>query len=131
MYLMCEIEINYKTSLFSPHNLGFYFLTFLLHMFVSCCKSIRLNYGFLFVSILAPMNLALARAAYQSSVGFNGYPEKAVDGNNNTDYDNASCTHTRCNYHSMCGQISFITISLTSRGTRPHRPRANIHCGLE
>ena len=46
-----------------------------------------------FVSTLS-VNLALSKSAYQSSVSFDGYPVRAVDGNTDSVWSSSSCTHT-------------------------------------
>ena len=40
------------------------------------------------------MNLALRKSASQSSIGWNGQASRGVDGNANTQWGGASCTHT-------------------------------------
>ena len=41
------------------------------------------------------VNLALNRPTKQSSLSQNGHSSRAVDGNTNTHYGGASCTHTK------------------------------------
>ena len=44
--------------------------------------------------IVPPVNIALGRETWQSSIGWGGDPARAVDGNNNGVWGGSSCTHT-------------------------------------
>ncbi|CAH3165693.1 unnamed protein product [Pocillopora meandrina] len=54
---------------------------------LAICESVT------FVSTLS-VNLALSKSASQSSVSFDGYPVRAVDGNTDSVWSSSSCTHT-------------------------------------
>jgi len=80
-------------------------------------------------------NLALFQPTSQSSVCHDGYPERAVDGNNNPDFRNKSCTHTCRNSNQHWWQIDLILfycithVKLTNRnriGTYEFIPSNNI-----
>ena len=40
------------------------------------------------------MNVARGKAAYQSSVAYDGYAARSVDGNTNPDHNTGFCSHT-------------------------------------
>ena len=60
-----------------------------------------LHVSFVLMSVFAvnPLpNAALGKPTWQTSIKYDGVPERAVDGNRNTDYNQNSCTHTAEEY---------------------------------
>ena len=63
-------------------------------------------------------NLAVRQPCWQSSEGWSGVCTRGIDGNDNSEWNGASCTHTQSEYHAWWAvdlgqsyEISSVTIT--------------------